>query len=180
MPHLKGKYKGKTGKIDVVEDIIGTEELSGTYEGRKHNWKILKREKMIKEKMERDHLDNMRKRREDEIRKTLVDVGYVEEVNRRIGLLLTWCLSPDAYRYLSMIKATEPLICQEMMEHLLSPMDIKRVDEYLAAIQSRGHGPRKRVTLDAVIKLERKIKKIKGKILVERDGKRQEFGRRLL
>ena len=178
MPHLKGKYKGKTGKIDVIEDIIGTEELSGTYEGRKHNWKILEREKLIREAKEKEYLTALRKKREDEIRETLVDKGYIDGVNRKIGLLLTWCLSPDAYRYLSMVMATEPLVCQEMMKHILSPMDIKRVDEYLAAIQSRGYGPRKRVTLDSVIKLERKVKKIKGKILVEREGKRTELLRR--
>lgn len=177
MPHLKGKHKGKTGKIDVMEDIIGTEELSGTYKGRKHNWKVLKAEKFAKEKMEADHIAAIRKKKEDEIRQVLQDTGYVEEVNRKIGLLLTWVMNPDAYRYLHMLMELEPVVCQELMKHLIEPMDIKRLDEYLEAIQSRGHGPRSRITLDTVIKLERKIKKIKPKIMVERDGKRKELNK---
>lgn len=176
MPHMRGKNKGKTGKIEQIEEYLGTEELSGTYEGRKHNWKIINAEKLVKAKMEADAVAAYRKKREGEIRKVLVDTGYVEEVNRKIGLLLTWVMNPDAYRYLCMIMATEPLVCQEMMKHLILPMDIKRLDEYLDAIRTRGHGPIKRITLDTVIKLERQVKKIKAKIMVERDGRRRELG----
>jgi len=182
MPHLKGKYKGKTGKIDVMEDYLGTEELSGTYEGRKHNWKIIKKERLIRKDIENKAIETFRKKREDELRKQLIDVGYVDDVNRKIGILLTWVLMPDAYRYMCMIYATEPEVGKEMMSNLLSPMDVKSLDMYLDAIRTRGHGPRNRITLTTIVKLERKIKKIKGRILVERDGKRTEIkniGRRV-
>lgn len=175
IPHLKGKYKGKSGKIDVMEDYIGTEELSGTYEGRKHNWKVIKREKLIRKDIENKAIEAFRKKREDELRAVLVDQGYVEDVNQKIGTLLTWVLMPDAFRYMCMIYATEPKIGQEMMTHLMAPMDVNRLDEYLDAIRTRGHGPKKRITLTTIVKLERKIKKIKGKILVEREGKRTEI-----
>ncbi len=175
MPHLKGKYKGKTGKIDVMEDYLGTEELSGTYEGRKKNWKIIEAENFAKKEIENKTIEAFRKKREDELRKVLEDAGYVESVNQKINTLLTWVLVPDAYRYMCMIYATEPLIGQEMMKHLLSPMDVKSLDIYLDAIRTRGHGPRQRITLTTIVKLERKIKKIKGKVLIERNGKREDI-----
>jgi len=175
MPHLKGKYKGKTGKVVVIEDIIGTEELSGTYEGRKRNWKVIEAEKIAKKEMENRAIEAFRQKRENELRTQLVDAGYVDEVNRKVGILMTWVLMPDAYRYLSMIMATEPEVCRKMMTHLLSPMDVKSLDIYLDAIRTRGHGPKKRITLNTIIRLERKIKKIRGKIFIDRDGRRTEI-----
>ena len=175
MPHLKGKYKGKTGKIDVIEDYLGTEELSGTYDGRKQNWKNIKKEQLYKENLQREHLASIRKRREDQIRKTLTNYSKIDDINQKVGFILTWTLMPDAYRYISMIMVTEPKICQEMMKHLFKPMDLKNLDDYVAAIIAKGRGPKIRVSLDTIIKIERFVKKIKGKILIERDGKREEI-----
>lgn len=176
MPHLKGKYKGKTGKIDVVEEIIGTEPLSGTYKGRKHNWKIQQREKMILADLQKKRLETYRSKREQEIRKTMADQVKVGNMNQKIGFILPYLTDPDAYRYLFTLLQLEPVVCQHIMYYLFPPRDLKNLDMYVDVITKKGHGPKKKISLISILKIERKVRGVKNKIEVERDGKRKRIG----
>ncbi len=173
MPHLKGKYKGKTGKIDVVEEIIGTEPLRGTYKGRKHNQKIIDREKMLVADFQRKRLEKLRSKREQEIRKTMADQVKVGNMNQKIGFILPYLTDPDAYRYLFTLLQLEPIICQNIMYYLFPPRDLKNLDMYVDVITKKGHGPKKKISLITIMKIERKVRGVKIKVEVERDGKRR-------
>lgn len=176
MARLRGKYKGKTGKIDVIEDFIGTEELSGTYEGREKNWKIIKHEKMLIENWQKKRLKEMRDKKEQEIRKLMAKQINVGELNQKIDFILPFLLDIDAYRHLNTLRQLEPEICQTIMHYLLKPTDIENIDKYVEIITKRGYGPKKKITLNTVIRIERKIRGIKPKIEVQRDGRRRKIG----
>lgn len=173
MAHLKGKYKGKTGKIIVVEDIIGTEPLSGTYKGREHNWKIIKHEKMLIEDWQRKQLEKIREKRENEIRTMMADQIKVTNINEKIDYLLPYLLDNDAYRHINTLRQLEPELCQHIMHYLFQPRDLQKIDLYVEVITKRGYGPKKKISLITIMKIERKIKGIKPKIEVERDGERK-------
>jgi len=176
MPHLKGKYKGKTGKIAVAEEIMGTELLSGTYEGRKKNWKIQKHEKMLIADWEAKRLEAYRSKKEQEIRKTMADQVKVGNMNQKIGFLLPYLTEPDAYRYLFTMLQLEPIICQNILYYLFPPRDLKNLDQYVDVITKKGHGPKKKISLVTIMKIERKVRGIKNKIEVDRNGKRRRIG----
>lgn len=166
MTKLKGKYKGKSGKIDVVEDYIGTEELSGTYEGRKKNWQIIKHERMLKEDMEVKYLEKLRKAKEDKIRSQLKTIEQYDDINDKIGFLLSYLLEPEAYGYINLLRQAEPEVCKEMMKYLFQPNDINNIDLYVETITKLGHGPKKRIGFTTIMKIYRKVKGIKGKIKI--------------
>lgn len=168
MGKLKGKHKGKSGKIETIEDYLGTEELSGTYEGRAANWKIIKHEKMLKEDMEIKYLEKLRKIKEDKIRSQLITIDQYADINDKIGFLLTYLLEPEAYGYINLLRQAEPKVCKEMMKYLFSPTDIKNIDIYVEAIAKAGHGPKKRISFITIAKIYRKVKGIKGEIMVKR------------
>lgn len=175
MARLKGKYKGKTGKIDIIEDIIGTEPLSGTYEGRKQNWKNIQKEKLFIEELRKKKLEEYKKKHEDIIRDTLQDQQKYNQILQKINFLLPFLLTDDAYMYISTLRYLEPNICKRIMHYLFQPDDIRKLDLYVETIRRRGYGPKKRIALNTIIKIERKVKNIKPKIEVERDGKRETF-----
>lgn len=176
MPHLKGKHKGKTGKIIAIEDLIGTEELSGTYEGREKNWKIIKHEKMLIADWQEKQLKAYKDKKEKEIRAMLADQVKVLDINQKIGFLLPFLLDNDAYRHLFTLLQMEPDVCQKMMHYLFSAKDLKNIDMYVDVITKRGYGPKKKISLIRVMKIERKVRGIKPKIEVERDGERRRIG----
>ena len=173
MPRLRGKYKGKSGKIDVVEDIIGTEPLSGTYKGRKHNWKIIERERKLIADLQKKQLNEARKRREKEIRITMANQVLVTGLHQKIDYLLPYLLDNDAYRHLNTLRQLEPTICQTIIHYLFPPKELEKIDIYVEIIAKRGYGPKKKITLDVVMKYERHIRGIKPKIEVEIDGRRK-------
>lgn len=171
MPKPKGKYKGKSNKIDVIEDYIGSEELSGTYEGRALNWKRIKREKMLREDMEIKYLEKLRKAKEDKIRSQLVTIEQYADINDKITFLLIHLLEPEAYGYINLLRQAEPEVCKQMMKYLFQPNDIQNIDVYVEAIAKAGHGPKKRIKFTTIMKIYRKVKGIKGKItMVDKKG----------
>ena len=173
MGKLPPKYKGKSGKIDVVESYIGTEELSGTYEGRKKNWQIIKRERMLKEDMEVKYLEKIRKAKEDKIRSQLKTIEQYDDINDKIGFLLSYLLEPEAYGYINLLRQAEPEVCKEVVKYLFPPQDIKNIDLYVETITKLGHGPKKRISFVTIMRIYRKVKNIKGKItMVNKKGEK--------
>lgn len=91
----------------------------------------------------------------------------ITSISEKINFILKVVLSPDAYSYLDNLKNKELHIYQRIYNELISPDVIQNIDYLLAIIRRRGGVPRK-IPVDAIIYLERKIKGIKSKIKVKR------------
>lgn len=100
----------------------------------------------------------------------------VVTISEKIDFLLRAVLSADAYSYLNNLRNKEPMVYQRIYNELISPDVIQNADYLIAIINQRGSVARK-IPLDILIYLERKIKGIKGKIQVKKgDGKMMDLG----
>ncbi len=107
--------------------------------------------------------------------KAIMDAKKIKEaarerivsVSEKIDYVLRVVLAPEAYNYLNNIKNNEPNVYQAIYNELISPDVVQSIDYLLAIIQKQGGVPRK-IPLDAIIYLERKVKGIKSKIQVKR------------
>ncbi len=88
--------------------------------------------------------------------------------------ILRAVLAPDAYTRLMTIKEKEPTVYQHIFNELISPDVVQNMD-YLLSIVARGPLPR-RIPLDVIIMLERKIKGIKSTIQVKRGDETLDLG----
>jgi DNA-binding TFAR19-related protein (PDSD5 family) len=94
----------------------------------------------------------------------------------KIDYILKIVLTPEAYSYFNKIKAAEPHVYQSIFSELVSEDVIQNIDYLIAIIQQRGGVPKK-IPLDAIVYLERKVKGIKSKIQVKRaDGDMMDLG----
>lgn len=100
----------------------------------------------------------------------------VVSFNDKVLYVLKVVLAPDAFSYLERIKSNEPMVYQAIFNELVSPDVIANIDYLIAIINRQGGIPRK-IPLDAIIYLERKVKGIKGKIQVKKgDGEMMDLG----
>ena len=100
----------------------------------------------------------------------------VVSISDKILYVLKVVLAPDAFSYFEKIKSNEPMIYQAIFNELVSPDVISNIDYLIAIINRQGGVPRK-IPLDAIIHLERKVKGIKGKIQVKKgDGEMMDLG----
>lgn len=100
----------------------------------------------------------------------------VISINDKVIYVLRAVLAPDAFSYLEKIRASEPMVYQAIFNELVSPDVINNIDYLIAIINRQGGVPRK-IPLDAIIYLERKVKGIKGKIQVKKgDGEIMDLG----
>ena len=97
-------------------------------------------------------------------------------INDKIIYVLRVVLAADAFSYLEKIRANEPMVYQAIFNELVSPDVITNIDYLIAIINRQGGVPRK-IPLDAIIYLERKIKGIKGKIQIKKsNGEMMDLG----
>ena len=100
----------------------------------------------------------------------------VNSITEKVVYVLRAVLAPDAFSYLEKMKTNEPMVYQTIYNELISPDVLMNIDYLIAVINRQGGIPR-RIPLDAIIHLERKIKGIKGKIQVKKgDGKMMDLG----
>ena len=100
----------------------------------------------------------------------------VHSITEKVVYVLRAVLASDAFSYLEKMKTNEPMVYQAIYNELISPDVVMNID-YLIAIINRQDGIPRRIPLDAIIHLERKIKGIKGKIQVKKgDGKMMDLG----
>ena len=95
-------------------------------------------------------------------------------LQEKLDFILKAVLAPEAYSYFNKLKENEPNVYQVIFNELISPDVIQNID-YLIAIASQGALPR-RIPLDVIILLERKVKGIKGKIQVKRGDETLDLG----
>ena len=135
-----------------------------------------------------DHNDDSEKHELEKLRlkkmKTLMDAQKRQQatqdrifsINDKVIYVLKAVLAPDAFSYLEKIKSNEPMVYQAIFNELVSQDVITNIDYLVAVINRQGGVPRK-IPLDAIIYLERKIKGIKGKIQVKKgDGEMMDLG----
>ncbi|MHA2287900.1 MAG: hypothetical protein ACXABG_03845 [Promethearchaeota archaeon] len=100
----------------------------------------------------------------------------VISITDKVIYVLRAVLAQDAFSYLEKIRVNEPMVYQAIYSELVSPDVINNID-YLIAIISRQGGVPRKIPLDAIIYLERKVKGIKGKIQVKKgDGEMMDLG----
>jgi len=99
----------------------------------------------------------------------------VVSISEKVEYVLKVVLAPEAYNYLNSIKGKEPNVYRAIYNELISPDVIQSIDYLLVIIQQRGGVPKK-IPLDAIIYLERKIKGIKSKIQVKRGDDLMDLG----
>lgn len=166
-------------RVDVVEDIIGTEPLAGTYEARAKQTKMHERERLLVEEWKRKQYEELRKKRADELRKTLEDTTKYHDVLRKIEYIMPYVLEPNAYQYIQNLYEADIKLCQQIMIILFDDYAMTKLDAYVEHIVKTGRGPKNKIKLNYVIRLVRELQGIKPKIEVERDGKRTELGRHI-
>ncbi|MFX1287943.1 MAG: hypothetical protein ACFFFY_05215 [Promethearchaeota archaeon] len=91
----------------------------------------------------------------------------VISINDKIIYVLRAVLTPDAFSYFERLRSNEPMVYQAIYNELVSPDVITNIDYLITIINRQGGVPRK-IPLDAIIYLERKVKGIKGKIQVKK------------
>ncbi|MFX0017307.1 MAG: hypothetical protein ACFFAK_03350 [Promethearchaeota archaeon] len=110
------------------------------------------------------------KKREEAVKDRVVSIS------EKVDFILRTVLAPDAYSYLNNIRNKEPMVYQHIYNELVSPDVIQNIDYLIAIIRQRGSVPRK-IPLDVIIYIERKVKGIKGKIQVKKgDGEMMDLG----
>ncbi|MFO8020263.1 MAG: hypothetical protein R6U96_16685 [Promethearchaeia archaeon] len=114
----------------------------------------------------------MEKKKRQEARKSK-DTSMYDKVE----YVLKTVLSPKAYSHLNELKEEEPKVYQQVLNHLITPDVLSQIDYLVSIIQRRGGSIPRRIPLDAIIHLERKVKGIKGKVRVKRrDGDLMDLG----
>jgi len=109
------------------------------------------------------------KKRQEAAKETFVSISD------KLEFVLRVVLAPEAYSYLNNIKMKEPNVYQAIFNELISADVIQNIDYLLAIIRQQGGVPRK-IPLDIVIHLERKVKGIKSKIQVKRGDDLMDLG----
>jgi len=99
----------------------------------------------------------------------------IVSISDKLNFVLKVVLAPEAYDYLSNIRMKEPNVYQAIHNELISADVIQNIDYLIAIIRRQGGVPRK-ISLDIVIHLERKVKGIKSKIQVKRGDDLMDLG----
>ncbi|MHA1726551.1 MAG: hypothetical protein ACTSXH_17225 [Promethearchaeota archaeon] len=107
-----------------------------------------------------------RKQQKEELKSSFQD---------KIEYLLRVVLDPEAYTYFNKLKQAELWVYQRIYNELISPDVIRNIDYLLAIIARQGGVPR-RIPVDVIMYLERKVKGIKGTIKVKRGDEILDLG----
>ena len=167
--HKRPKYKGKTGRIDFIEDYLGTEALKGTYEIRKNTQRMYDQEKAFVDKYNADKINTLRKAKMEELVNKVTDQKKIEEMNWKMTFTLYNVLMPDAYKFLDKLRENDFEICDKIVRYIIPNDDMARLDAYVDRIRSHGP-PKTRINLATIIKYYRHFKGIKGKITIKEKG----------
>lgn len=171
--------KAKSGKVDIIEDTIGTEVMKGTYEDRDKTAKLLAIDKAHQLEAHRKQLREFRRQEIEAWQAQLPTKEEEELMQRRVEYVLLHLCEPNAFEYLDHLRNVNHQLCKRIVFCLLREDKIMdRLPEICARIFKHG-APKKRITMKTIATWEKAITGKKTKIEVERDGKREEFGRHI-
>ena len=95
-------------------------------------------------------------------------------LGEKVEYVLKAVLAPEAYSHLNILKSNEPVVYQHIFNELISPDVIQNIDYLISIINPQTLG--KRIPLDVIIMLERRIKGVKSKIQVKRGDETLDLG----
>ncbi len=131
---------------------------------------------------ETDHSHELDKIRRKKMKALVEAQRHKQEVKEKtvsikdkVEFVLKVVLASDAFTHLQKLKENEPQVYQRIFSELVSPDVIHNIDYLISLIQRQGGVPRK-IPLDAIIFLERKVKGITGKIKVKRGDELMDLG----
>ena len=170
--------KAKDGKIDLVEDILSTEELKGTYEDRMKADKVLALDRAAREEAHRMKLREFRKQEVEAMMKQMPTKDDIAMMNARVEYLLYYLCEPDAFEYLDYLRNNNNKLCHQLVYCLFTKehLEPKWLESACARIYTHG-APNYKITMETVVKFMKAITGRKTKIEVEEDGVRKEFGK---
>lgn len=129
--------------------------------------------------LEKHELDKIRMRKMKAImeakKQQEAEKERVVSISDKLEFILKVVLAPEAYDYLSNIKMKDPNVYQAIYNELISADVIQNIDYLIAIIRQQGGVPRK-IPLDIVIHLERKVKGIRSKIQVKHGDDLMDLG----
>ncbi|MBY8984530.1 MAG: hypothetical protein KGD65_05670 [Candidatus Lokiarchaeota archaeon] len=129
--------------------------------------------------LEKHELDKIRMRKMKAIMEAKKQQEAAKErivsISDKLEFVLKVVLAPEAYDYLSNIKMKDPNVYQAIYNELISADVIQNIDYLIAIIRQQGGVPRK-IPLDIVIHLERKVKGIRSKIQVKHGDDLMDLG----
>jgi len=163
-------------KADFIEDIIGTEPLSGTHDIRKQTAKVLEKDRAVREWKHQQILKKF-KIQEEEALKELKKKEDLVLMNRRVEYLLYHLCEPKAFEYLNWLRNNNPKLLHMILYCIIPKKDMENLENYCARIfylLKEGKKPPEKIKMDYIVRLMRAITGTKAKIEVERDGKRTE------
>lgn len=138
-------------KADFIEDIIGTEILSGTYKGREKMTKMLDHEKRLQEHA---YLEELRKKKEEYLEGQMAEAEKLKYIDGNIGYVLGMLLEPNALQYLNNLRLTDNSICHKIVYALIPPKEMMKMDKIVEALQIKG-SPKKLIKLSWILRLEK-------------------------
>ncbi len=163
--------KAKSGKVDVIEDLVDLDVPDDFYEKRDAMAKQLAIDKAKRAAQDRKVEKIFRERRRKALEAQLLDRDQIEAIQLKVEFLLREILDPAAFEYLNIIREKDNILCHKICYALFPPKDMRRIDDlYQRAVRHGYKG--KKIDLTTIIKYERAFKGIKPKMEVERDGKR--------
>jgi len=92
----------------------------------------------------------------------------------KVEHVLKAVLTPEAYSHFSNLKKNEPTVYQHIFNELISPDVIQNIDYLVSIVSTKALA--KRIPLDVLIMLERKIKGVRSKIQVKRGDETLDLG----
>ena len=169
----RGKKKrlreGKSGKRDFIEDILGTEELSGTYEERDKMTKMLEKEKRWVAEYNRKKLQRETDKENEYLRQDRIK--QFVKINQHIEFILRNTLQKDAFQFLNELRNKAPQVCWKIIRCILPP------EEQLGMLSEMimKKGPNLMITKEQILHVYRFVTGTKQKIEVVRDGERKQI-----
>lgn len=138
-------------KADFIEDIIGTEKLSGTYKSRERMTKILDHEKRLQEHA---YLEELRRKKEEYLKGQMAAAEKLKYIDQNLSYVLGMLLEFDALQYLNHLRLTENSLCNKIVYALVPPKQLMKLDSIVEALQVKG-APKKLIKLSWILRLEK-------------------------
>lgn len=174
-PSARAKRKrlreAKSGKRDLIEDILSTEELAGTYEARDKMAKMLEAEKRWVKEYHRKRAEVLQKKQQDQINEA--NRFKAENINRYIEFILYNTLDEEAWEFMCKLRLENQDLCHKLVRWFLIPPE-EELNKLVQLILK--YGPQRAIGKISLLKMIYKIRGYEQKIeRGEKGGKRTEI-----
>ena len=165
---VRPKVRGKKDVVDEWEitDIDRNEQKMGL-KRRAKRWREIETEKMLEKVAEKVAIKNAEKMNPDLRRPP----NLIEEAWLRCDYCLSHFMQPPAYNFMENVRMNDPECYKALYKIFMSPNMMEHIGDWVNFFAA-GQKVAGRIPLSEVYKHYRKIKGIKGKVVVKRKGKK--------